>query len=212
MLLLCLNIKKSKHSYVDKKKFFKYVPAYLVLADLFFHNKIEIRFGKKYDKFIAPIDCTPCGDAIMDEVLGLICSHRGKKRKPYRKIKDWIENITKQKKNLQTRMWRELESDGIIENKYGNRILLKPEIRDKLVNKIRDTVINKKNPDEYMKEIIAFLGVVVGWKNLFNKSEWDQEWWSETVKNQWIITSLSAILAFERFDEDIRRLSHVQPF
>lgn len=172
-----------------------------ILNDLFLHDRIvleqKIYWTRKkqpiydVDFDVVHIDKTPTGIPILDEILNILTDKR-------KNIVYVIQQISLSKKDeLEAQLWNELEAEGIIQNEKKKHIIISAEFRNELLQKIKDIIINKKDPDEHMKALIGFIGFTYDnkfYKKFFIKSKSDKKWRKRIIKDQVIFASTSAMV------------------
>ncbi|MFX0072359.1 MAG: GPP34 family phosphoprotein [Candidatus Hermodarchaeota archaeon] len=177
-----------------------------ILNDLFLHDRIAIE--EKPDRRIRSkgpipevntevvhIDKTPTDIPILDEILDILTDER-------KNIVSVIQQISlSKKKKLEAQLWNELEAEGTVQNKGKKHIIIDTEVRNELLQRIKDTVTNKKDPDDHMKALLGFIGFKATYdkkfyKKHFIKSKLDREWRKRILEDQVIYDSTSSMVAF----------------
>ena len=132
VLLLLLNEKKDqlKKGTLDHSDLNYLLPA-TIIADLQILGRIKIESeGKKAT--ILLIDNTATNNHLLDEHLSNI-AHLHEQGQYFNFVK-FMQAVGHKKQKWQERFWKELENNGIIQNEKKKHKLVKPEVKEKLVN------------------------------------------------------------------------------
>ena len=159
-----------------------------VLEDLRIKGKIELKQEKKKIYF-DPVDISPTGDSILDDILDII-KNSSKKLE----VKKWINTLSKKRSDLQALMWEDLEKLGIIENRKSKHILVKPEAKKKLIEELREVIVDGKEPDHQQFALLSFLGNTLNLKLVARRNERIKEYCKEISKNNIVAKILRKIL------------------
>ena len=162
MLLLLLHERKNqlKKGTLDHSDLNYLLPA-TILEDLKLLGRIKIESeGKK--AVIILIDKTPTNNQLLDERLSEIAvmHEQGK----YFNLVKYLNALGHKKRKWQESFWTELENNGIIHNEKKKHVLLKPEVKEKLINDISDTVGRVRDAGDRVKSLIAFYKFLPGAK------------------------------------------------
>ena len=184
ILILLLNERKNKlkKGTLDHSDLNYLLPA-TILEDLKLLGRIKIESeGKK--AFIILTDKTPTNNQLLDERLSEIAvlHEQGK----YFNLVKYLNAVSHKKRKWQERFWRELENNGIIQNEKKKHVLLKPEVKEKLIDDISDTVGRIRDAGDRVKSLIAFYRYLPGAKvkSLISKFKPDKRWLNELTENQ----------------------------
>jgi len=130
-------------------------------------------------------DKTATNNQLLDERLSEITDLYEKGQ--YFNLVKYLNAIGHKKQKWQERFWRELENNGIIQNIKKKHVLLKPEVKEKLIDDISDTVGNVRDAGDHVKSLIAFYKFLPGAnvKSLVSrKFTPDKSWLNELTENQ----------------------------
>ena len=185
MLILLLNERKNqlKKGTLDHSDLNYLLPA-TILEDLKMLGRIKIESeGKK--AYIILTDKTPTNNPLLDERLSdiTVMHEQGK----YFNLVKYLYAISHKKRKWQERFWRELENNGIIQNEKKKHVLVKPEVKEKLIDDISDTVGGIRDAGDRVKSLIAFYKYLPGAKvtSLISKKfNPDKRWLKELTETQ----------------------------
>jgi hypothetical protein len=162
VLLLLLNEKKSKlkKGTLDHSDLNYLLPA-TILEELRMLGRIEIDSEGKNASIMLKDD-TLTNNPLLDERLTEIIEmhEQGK----YFNFAKYVNAVGHKKQKWQERFWSELEKNGIIQNVKKKHILLKPEVKEKLIDDISDTVADVRDAGDRAKSLIAFYQYLPGAK------------------------------------------------
>ena len=129
------------------------------IMDLIFRGKLAIE-GKK----LKVIDTNSTGDEYLDDILNVL-----KGSKMIHKIRYWIRILSSQQKmKLYDLTLKRLESQGVLKfekesflkifKKWGY-FFIQPEVKQSLVEQIRNVIINNLDPDIYLLCLLNLLKI-----------------------------------------------------
>ncbi|MFX1381579.1 MAG: GPP34 family phosphoprotein [Promethearchaeota archaeon] len=166
----------------------QHVAAYL-LEDLRLLNKIRIKnvsFLRKELNIsgrIQILDRSPTGIPILDDLMVKLSKHR---KSLYRWIrflgKERYNILGKEKYNIQTRILDQMVEDGLIKQIYGRYKILNLDKRNEIRKIVRNCLLSKKIPNQYMRSLIALCHVIKKWyinKNFIENKEFNRYWFKE---------------------------------
>lgn len=84
----------------------------------------------------------------------------------------------------ETKMWQNLEIEGLIKNKGSKHVLTKPEVKKQLEEDIRLVAMNQKEPDEELKALVGFIKRHHGWRHYVSRSERDKAYCDKVTQDQ----------------------------
>ena len=185
MLILLLHDKKNqlKKGTLDHSDLNYLLPA-TILEDLQMLGRIKIESEGK-EASIRLIDKSPTNNQLLDELLSDITAMH--EQGQYFNLVKYLNAVGNKKRKWQERFWEELEKNGIIQNNKKKHTLLKPEIKEKLINDISDTVGRIRDAGDHIKSLIAFYKYLSGAKvtSLISRSfKPDKSWINELTENQ----------------------------
>jgi hypothetical protein len=167
-LLIAYKEKKRKLPLGGRGMFLDFVMPATVLSDLCLAGKIELigddRKKKMMTLWVNPIDDTPTGNPIVDDVYEVLKNYQIKGKKALSSAAKWMKILAKQMKDLQLRMWDSMVQKGIMKQEGKRKYeLFSPEVRRKLVERVRATVNGQREPDDRTTTIIGFIRDAIGW-------------------------------------------------
>ena len=185
MLLLLLNERKNqlKKGTLDHSDLNYLLPA-TILEDLKMLGRIKIESeGKKASIILT--DKIPTNNQLLDERLSEITDMH--EQGNYFNLVKYLYAISHKKRYWQERFWLELENNGIIQNEKKKHVLVKPEVKEKLIDDISDTVGRIRDAGDRVKALIAFYRYLPGAKvkGLISKTiKIDKSWLDELTEKQ----------------------------
>lgn len=186
-LLLPLKVRSGKLPLGGKGLSLKNVLPGTVFKDLRLKGKIDLKDSgdKKGSIHVVVIDNTPTNHPLLDEYLDVISNYKGKKGKTTQGIVDWVKFFRNKRRGMtETKMWQNLEREGIIKNKGSKHVLIKPEVKKQLEEDIRLVAMNQKEPDEELKALVGFVKRFHGWRHYLSRSERDRAYCDKVTQNQ----------------------------
>ena len=167
-LLMAYKEKRKRLPLGGRGMFLNFVMPATVLSDLRLVGKIDLigddRKKKLLTLWVNPIDDTPTGNPIIDDVYDVIKNHKIKGKKALSSAAKWMKILGKRMKNLELRMWESFVQKGIMKQEGKRKYaLIKPEVRRELVERVRATVNGQREPDDRTTTIIGFIRDAIGW-------------------------------------------------
>ncbi|MFX1501698.1 MAG: GPP34 family phosphoprotein [Promethearchaeota archaeon] len=165
----------------------KVLPA-AVLEDLRIMGKIEFNLRKKKIYFNL-VDTSPTGNSILDSALEII------KNTPKKfQVKKWIETLSKKMKHVEDQMWEDLEKQGVIENRKRKHVLVRPEVKEKLIEELKEVIIEGKELNGQQFGVLSILANTLNLKLVAKRSERNNKYCKEIKKSNIVAKILRQIL------------------
>ncbi len=185
-LLICSRYKDNVLKWQAKSWFKRYTLATSIVHDLEISGNLEpylqrsLGFGSKFLERIADFRklCTftmqrekPVDNPFLQTIFGRLQKFRSNN------LSKLIKFLANKRWNLEDGLWKELENKGIIQNQGSQHILIKPEVREGLINTLRTVITTRSEMmDASTRSLLGLLRYSAQWKNAFKSSEWDKKW------------------------------------
>ncbi|MFX1322358.1 MAG: hypothetical protein ACFFAQ_12020 [Promethearchaeota archaeon] len=185
-LLICSRYKNNVLKWKAKSWIKRYTLATSIVHDLEISGNLEpylqrsLGFGSKFLETYADLRklCTftmqrekPVDNPFLQTIFGRLQKFRSNN------LSKLIKFLANKRWNLENGLWKELENKGIIQNQGSQLILIKPEMREALINNVRTLFTTKlETMDAPTRALLGLLRYSIQWKNAFNGSEWDKKW------------------------------------
>ena len=185
-LLICPIIKNNILQWKAKNWLKRHILATSIVHDLEISGNLEpylqrsLGFGSKFLETYADLRklCTytmqrekPVNNPFLQTIFSRLQNFRSNN------LSKLIKFLANKRWNLENGLWKELENKGIIQNQGSQLILIKPEMREALINNLHTLFTTRSEMmDAPTRALLGLLRYSVQWKNSFNGSEWDKKW------------------------------------
>jgi len=178
ILLICSKYKKNKLRWVGKRWLIRELLSASILHDLEILGNLVVS-GKRtmFLKFELH-GGKPTENLFLQEILDILQDTR-----KLFLLFQLMKFLGKKKRNLEDKLWNELENKGIIGNQKREHILIKPETRNEIISNLHTYLIQKSEPDPQYRALFALLYYSGRWKILFGKSEWNKKWVKQIISD-----------------------------
>lgn len=184
-LLICPKNKNNVLKWKAKSWIKRYTLATSIIHDLEISGNLEpylersLGFGSKFLERIADFRkfCTftmqkekPIDNSFLQTIFDRVQNFRSNN------LSRLIKFLANKRLNLEVGLWNELENKGIIQNQGRWHILIKPEMREALINTLHTLFTTRSEMmDAPTMALLGLLRYSAQWKNAFNGSEWDKK-------------------------------------